>query len=257
MAGTDKTSWGNVANWYDALLDGQASNYQKDVILPNITRCLSISSEQRILDLACGQGFFTRAFASLGAQVMGQDIASELIQKAKQAQTTSPELIAYYTGPADDLSQLPASARFDVITIILAIQNISNPTEVFRACASRLAPGGKLALVLNHPAFRVPKSSDWGWDAEKKLQYRRVDRYSSEFAEKILMHPGSAPDVVTYSFHRPLQYYVKQLCRAGFLISGMEEWVSNKRSDSGPRAQAENVARREIPLFLYLEACKV
>lgn len=257
MSVSEKTSWGNVADWYDRLLDGQESNYQKDVILPNMLRCLAIQPGQRLLDLACGQGFFSRAFSEAGAQVIGQDISPELIQLAKQAEAKAPKMIAYHVGPADDLTPLPSTARFDLITIILAIQNISQAHLVFQACAERLADGGRLALVLNHPAFRIPKSSDWGWDAEKQVQYRRIERYSSEFSQKITMHPGSNPDIVTYSYHRPLQYFVKQLTRAGFVIRNLEEWVSHKQSDSGPRADAENRARREIPLFLYLEAKKV
>ena len=257
MSVSEKTSWGNVADWYDRLLDGQESNYQKDVILPNILRCLAIQPGQALLDLACGQGFFSRAFSEAGAKVTGQDISPELIQLAKQAEAKAPKMIAYHVGPADDLSSLPSTTHFDLITIILAIQNISQAHLVFQACAERLVSGGRLALVLNHPAFRIPKSSDWGWDAEKQVQYRRIERYSSEFSQKITMHPGSNPDIVTYSYHRPLQYFVKQLTRAGFVISNLEEWVSHKQSDSGPRAEAENRARREIPLFLYLEAQKV
>jgi hypothetical protein len=70
------------------------------------------------------------------------------------------------------------------------------------------------------------------------------------------MHPGAAPETMTYSFHRPMQYYVKQLNRLGMRVTGLEEWISNKVSDSGPRAPEENRARREFPLFLYLEATK-
>lgn len=254
MPVSGKTSWGNVADWYDGLVDGQEANYQKDVILPHLLRCLGDMAGKSILDLACGQGFFSRAFSQAGAHVIGQDISPELIQKAKQASSELAQPIAYYTNPADDLSAIPPTAVFDRIVIILAIQNMSNPADVLRACAKRLKQGGRISLVLNHPAFRIPKASDWGWDEKKHVQYRRVERYSSESMEKILMHPGSKPDIITYSYHRPLQYYVKQLARAGFALTNLEEWVSDRKSTSGPRADAENTARREIPLFLYLEA---
>jgi hypothetical protein len=36
----------------------------------------------------------------------------------------------------------------------------------------------------------------------------------------------------------------------------MEEWPSHKQSTSGPRAPAENTARKEIPMFLALRAVK-
>ena len=50
--------------------------------------------------------------------------------------------------------------------------------------------------------------------------------------------------------------YFKNLNKAGLAVSLLEEWNSNKVSDSGPRAKAENLARKEIPLFLFMEAKK-
>jgi hypothetical protein len=47
---------------------------------------------------------------------------------------------------------------------------------------------------------------------------------------------------------------VKALAKAGFAVTNLEEWVSHKKSDSGPRAAEENRARKEIPMFMYLEA---
>jgi hypothetical protein len=116
--------------------------------------------------------------------------------------------------------------------------------------------GGSLYIVLNHPAFRVPKESSWGWDEAEKKQYRRVDRYLSELKISIQMHPGDKPSQYTTSFHRPLQYYFKALYKAGFSVQLMEEWNSHKQSQKGPRAEAEDIARKEIPLFLCLVVVK-
>jgi hypothetical protein len=50
---------------------------------------------------------------------------------------------------------------------------------------------------------------------------------------------------------------VKALRNAGLLIDAMEEWPSHKTSTSGPRAAAENSARKEIPMFMAIRAVKV
>ena len=112
-------------------------------------------------------------------------------------------------------------------------------------------------LVLNHPAFRVPQHSDWGYDNTKGVQYRRVERDLSELHIPIQMHPGADPREKTLSFHRPLQSYAKALASAGFAIARIEEWNSHKKSQPGPHAKAEDLARKEIPLFLLIEAKKV
>lgn len=247
------TSWGGVAGWYDTLLEKGDDTYQANVVLPNITRAMNLARGERVLDLACGQGFFTRAFHLAGAQVQGVDIARDLIARAKKQ---SPKEIAYVVGSADNLSFFEDNS-FDKISIVLALQNIEAPHNVFSECKRVLAPKGKLYLVLNHPAFRIPKASAWGFDENTKTQYRRIDRYMSESKVAIDMNPSRPGTVETISFHRPLQYYFKTLANAGFVVARLEEWLSHRESEKGPRKNAEDRARKEIPLFLFIEAQKI
>jgi hypothetical protein len=107
-----------------------------------------------------------------------------------------------------------------------------------------------------HPAFRIPKESSWGWDEEKKAQYRRIDRYLSASSSELVVHPGQKGSEVTVSYHRSLQDFSKALSKAGLVIAKMEEWISHKKSGLGPRQKAEDAARKEFPLFLMLEARK-
>ena len=58
------------------------------------------------------------------------------------------------------------------------------------------------------------------------------------------------------SFHRPLQYYFKMLAKEGFVVRRLEEWISHKESMAGPKKIAEDNARKEIPLFMMIEAVK-
>ena len=86
------------------------------------------------------------------------------------------------------------------------------------------------------------------------MQYRRVDEYMSESHVRIDMTPGSITDKkFTVSFHRPLQVYVKALTKSGMAITRLEEWVSHRESERGPRKKAEDKSRKEIPLFMCIE----
>lgn len=246
------TSWSGVAHWYDALLEKGDDTYQTKVVLPNLTRAMNIKKGERVLDLACGQGFFTRVFHLAGAEVAGVDISKELIALA---QKQSPKEIRYFARSADDIDVLQDGC-FEKVSIVLAIQNIESPHKVFKECMRVLKPGGKLFLVLNHPAFRVPKESSWGYDEMSKTQYRRIDRYMSESKVEVDMNPSHPGKHMTISFHRPLQYYFKTLANAGFAVTRLEEWLSHRESENGPRKMAEDRARHEIPLFLFLEAEK-
>lgn len=244
------TSWGNVANWYNDLLEKDRNSYQAKLILPNLLRLVEAKKGEVILDLACGQGFFAREFAKLGAKIIGVDIASELIEIAKRDKS-----VEYHVSPAHKLDFLQDKS-IDKILIILSLQNIENANDVIKEVNRVLKPKGKLFIVLNHPAFRIPKASSWGWDDKLNLQYRRLDGYLSESKEPIQMHPGDNPREKTLTFHRPLQFYFKALGKNGLFVSRLEEWSSNKTSEVGPKKDAEDRARREFPLFLFLEAVK-
>lgn len=247
-----ETSWGGVANWYHDTVEEKGS-YQRDLILPNLLRLLDIKKGETVLDLACGEGFFSRRFNRLGAKVVASDISKELIAIARKDKDADG--VQFEVAPADQIPFV-ADASVDKAVIVLALQNIENVPAVFAEVARVLRPTGKLFFVLNHPAFRIPKQSSWGWEGSA-VQYRRVDRYLSETREKIVMHPGERPDEMTISFHRPMQYFVKALKKNGFALTAMEEWTSDRKSQPGPRADAENRARMEIPLFMCVEAKKI
>lgn len=246
------TSWGNVASWYHEMLESGEGTFQKDVILPNLLRLLDIKKGQTVLDLACGTGFFAREFCKLGAKVIGVDVGKELIEIAKK---NSDAKIQYVVSSADDLRFL-LKESLDAIVIVLALQNIENVNGVLKECKRILKPNGKLFVVLNHPAFRIPKSSEWGWDEENMVQYRRVDAYVSEKQIKIEMHPGENKNITTISFHRPLQYYFKMFNKNNLCVTKMEEWISNRVGPRGRKFAASEKARKEIPIFMVMEIMK-
>lgn len=250
-----KTSWGAVAEWYDDLLEQSADSFQAKVIMPNLLRVLEPRAGVTVLDVACGQGYFSRAFAQNGATVVGCDISRELIDLAVKA---SPETIRYEATPANSLSFM-ADGSVDAVTIVLALQNIEDLAGALGESARVLKKGGRLLVVLNHPAFRVPQRSSWQWDEDENKQYRRIDGYMSNAQLRIDMTPGekhASKKKFTVSFHRPLQVYFKALGKAGFAVTRLEEWLSHRQSQKGPRQSEEDRIRKEIPMFLLLEARK-
>lgn len=113
-------------------------------------------------------------------------------------------------------------------------------------------------MVLNHPVFRVPKASDWYF--ENGVQSRLVSKYLSESKLSIDMTPGEKNQkkkISTITFHRSLQYYMKLFAKNGFAITRLEEWISHKQSGAGPRQNAEDKARKEIPMFMCIEVKKL
>jgi ubiquinone/menaquinone biosynthesis C-methylase UbiE len=246
-----KNSWGEVAEWYDNYLETNTDSYQEKVIAPNLIRILDIKKGMRIHDLACGQGFFSRKFTKAGALVTGSDISKELIGQAKKHSRD----IVYSVSPAHKLPFLKDNS-IDAVTIVLAIQNIAEFSETLAEANRVLTPGGRLILVINHPTFRIPKRSSWDFDPKSSVQYRRIDGYLSMTKDEIVMNPGKEKSEATISYHRSLQEFFKTLSKNNFAVIRLEEWISHKKSQTGPRQKAEDIARKEIPLFMMIEARK-
>jgi SAM-dependent methyltransferase len=250
------TDWGDIAEWYDNLVGDEGSEYHQKVIFPGVLRLLLPAAGDSILDVACGQGALARLLAGRGASVVGVDAAAPLIDAARQR--GGAEKIAYHVGDVRELERMPfvPAEQFAAAACVLAMQNFHPIAPVFAGVARALRPGGSFVIVMMHPCFRGPKESSWGWDAETNVQYRRVDRYLVPRKSPIVTHPGSDPHVYTWSFHKPIEAYVKAAATAGLLINALEEWPSHKTSQPGPRAPAENRAREEIPMFLAMRAVK-
>jgi len=249
-----RTDWGQVASWYDNLVGEAGSEYHREVVLPGVLRLLAPQPGQRALDVACGQGVLCRILHERGLDVTGVDAAVDLILAARDR---GPEPIVYQVGDANDLSFVPAG-RFDGAACVLAIQNIQPLQPVFAGIARALKAGGRVVVGMMYPCFRGPKETAWGWDDKQTVQYRRVDRYLVPRKAPIVTNPGSAPDQYTWTFHRPIGAYVKAMRQAGLLIDALEEWPSHKTSTGGnARSAAENLARKEIPMFMALRGVKV
>jgi 23S rRNA-/tRNA-specific pseudouridylate synthase/ubiquinone/menaquinone biosynthesis C-methylase UbiE len=251
------TSWDHVAGWYDDMIDRGRSDHFSRVIIPGAVRLLGDLRGKKVVDVACGQGAFAGELTARGAAVIGVDASAQLIAAARRTARGA----GFEVGDARELGSLGLN-DVDAVTCIMALMNIDPLEPVFKGVAAMLKPGGVFVSVVLHPAFRAPEQTSWQWEgaAGQAKQFRRVDGYLSHGQTEIVMNPGAvakgAAKVVTWTFHRPLQTYARYLLQSGFVIEGLEEWPSLRRSEPGPRAAEENRARREIPMFLAWRAVK-
>lgn len=248
------TSWEPVEKWYKEAVGDEGHYYHQHVVIPGVLRLLALDKtpSASLLDLACGQGILGRQIPK-GIDYTGIDISPSLLKAAKQ--TDKNQNHEYLLG--DVLKPLPIKKKdFTHAAIVLAIQNFEEPLLALQNAAKHLAPKGHLVIAMNHPCFRVLRQSSWKVDEVQKIQYRRIDRYSSPLKIPIQAHPSKGEQSsTTWSFHHPLAAYSLWLNQAGFAIELIEEWHSNKVS-TGKAAKMENRSREEIPLFLAIKAIK-
>jgi SAM-dependent methyltransferase len=249
---SEPTSWESVSTWYDKAVGDSGHYYHQKIILPKIAKLLSFKEGMTgsLLDLACGQGILSRYIPdSLSYQ--GIDISPSLLEAAKEKNTLPNRSFSLFDITKPFILQ---KKDYDLCTIILAIQNLEKPLEALKNAAKHLRPGGKLLLVMNHPCFRIPKFSSW--ETTEEVQYRCVDHYLTPIKIPIQANPSLGnKSPITFSFHHPLSSWISYLSQAGFTLENLEEWSSDKKS-TGKYAEREDIARREIPLFLTIKAQK-
>ncbi|TPW21142.1 MAG: hypothetical protein FD126_971, partial [Elusimicrobia bacterium] len=248
------TSWQGASKFYDDSVGEAGHFYHQTVVLPGVMKMLRLGETEcvKFLDLACGQGVMSRALP-LTVEYWGVDLAEDLLASARKQDVRPTRRFIH----ADACGPLPFDdADFTHAACVLALQNVERPEALIATAAAHLAPGGRLVLAMNHPAFRIPKQSSWGEDMRMRIRYRRMDRYLSRQRIAIKMNPSlgdKSPE--TWSFHAPLSDIFLWFRQAGLYVEHLEEWVSNKKS-AGPASVMENRARAEFPLFLALSAIK-
>jgi ubiquinone/menaquinone biosynthesis C-methylase UbiE len=253
------SAWEGQAGWYDQYQGQAGADLYQSVLLPAVLRRLGVKKGQRVLDVGSGQGVLSRAVAHLGAEAVGVEASPTLLAAAQQRAGAHEH---YLLGDARDLAAVLAGQVFDHAAALMVLQDLDPIAPVMQGVARLLVPGGRFVIAMTHPCFRQPKRSSWGWDDDQRQQYRRIDGYMSLYQSRIATHPGAQPGspeaaLQTVSTHRPLSVYIEALGAAGLGITGCEELCNPRRGTKGTRFAAEDLAAKEIPLFLVLTAVRL
>ena len=126
---------------------------------PVIFRTLGDIRGKSLLDLACGDGFYTRRFRTeCGASpVMGIDLSPKQIERAEAIERREPLGIEYRVG---DVTSLDLERRFDVVTAIHLLHYLENAAEiesVLRGIHETLSDGGHFVTMIANPEFDLAK----------------------------------------------------------------------------------------------------
>nr|WP_062339446.1 class I SAM-dependent methyltransferase [Herbidospora sakaeratensis] len=108
----------------------------------------------RVLDVACGEGFYTRRFADLGAgQVVGVDSSAEMVRLGRSAEEEQPRGIVYHV---HDAARMPVLGEFDVVAATYLLHyavDLDHMRAMCDAMAANLRPGGRLLTLIPNPAM--------------------------------------------------------------------------------------------------------
>ena len=111
---------------------------------------LAIPAGTKVLDIACGTGNTALPLARAGAIVTGVDIATNLLEQARERAANEGLTINFDEGDAEALPY--ADASFDAVTTMFGAMFAPRPALVASEFARVLKPGGRLAMANWNPA---------------------------------------------------------------------------------------------------------
>jgi 2-polyprenyl-3-methyl-5-hydroxy-6-metoxy-1,4-benzoquinol methylase len=109
-------------------------------------------SQKSVLDLACGEGYYTRRIKRKGAgTVVGVDISEKMIRLAKQQEQNHPLEIDYLLG---DVMALANIGKFDLVVasyLLNYAQTKEQLLKMFQTIAANLKSGNRFVGINNNP----------------------------------------------------------------------------------------------------------
>ena len=120
----------------------------------------------KVLDLGCGDGTTAMPAARLGADVLGVDIASNLVEAGNaRAQSRGLTNCRFQEGDATDLRELEDDS-FDLVVSIFGAMFAPKPFDVAKEMVRVTRPGGRIVM-----GNWIPERSDAGRaDPEDQLR---------------------------------------------------------------------------------------
>ncbi|MCZ6676512.1 MAG: class I SAM-dependent methyltransferase [Candidatus Poribacteria bacterium] len=228
--------WDGNAAWWDEYIGPEGNDFHRLLVAPATERLLNLRPNELVLDVACGNGQFSRRMAQLGAQVVAFDFSRNFIERAKGHTTEHVDRIEYRVIDATDTDQLMTlgTGRFDAAVCNNALMDMTTIEPLASALGQLLKPGGRFVFCVSHPCFnstgcrKIVEEEDR--EGELITTYAiKVSAYIEPVASKgvgIIGQP--APH---YYFDRPISLLFNTFFRAGFALDGIEEPAFDRLAD--------------------------
>ena len=143
----------------EAYRDSKQLSFRKYLEEYSLFEMLGNIRGKRVIDLACGEGFYTRKIKQAGAaEVTGVDISAEMIRLAEKEERDRPLGCNYLNR---DVAELEIVESVDVVVAMYLLNYAKTKEELLRFCQviyNALRPGGRFVGV-NDNVRNPPKGT--------------------------------------------------------------------------------------------------
>ena len=220
--------WERKAAFWADFMGPDGNALFREVIAPAQLRLLELQAGERVLDVACGAGQFSRVMARLGASVVACDIAPTFVRRAREqaAKDGLSNIEVHLADATDEQALLALGGPFDAALCAMAIMDLPVIAPLLRATHALLRPGGRLVFTVMHPVFfstraRLIEEQFDEPGAARTERSIKVTAYLDVPVEKGTGVRGE-PEPHLY-FHRPIGHLLTACFDTGFVLDGMEE----------------------------------
>ena len=246
--------WDNLAEWWDDRI-GNGNAFQDYLIEPAQERLLALEPGERVLDIACGAGRFTRRMEKHGVTILAFDHSEKLIKRAKMRTIENPSRIDYRViNAADKTAMLELGKnQFDAAVCTMAIMDMSSITPMISALSELLKQNGRFVFSVSHPAFnsgtaRLIAEEKYLNGDLRSISGVKLTEYSKPFMHLGVGIPGQSEP--QHYFHRPISMLFNSCFKFGFVLDGIEEpTLPEELADTG-RSPLNWVKLPQIPPVL-------
>ncbi len=131
-------------SWWDPLGPSKPLHDLNPVRMRYIERIVALRG-MRTLDVGCGGGILSESMARAGANVLGIDLAEEVLAVAK-LHALEAEVQLEYLGVAAEEIALQRPAAFDLVTCMEMLEHVPDPAATLAALAAAVKPGGDVIV---------------------------------------------------------------------------------------------------------------
>ncbi len=234
----------NIKKWWnEASKDYQKNNkiktksahYGPYALNENKLKLLGSIKGKKILEIGCGGGQCSIAFAKKGAKCTGIDISKEQIKYAEKLAEKEKVNIKFICGSFQNLNKIKSNS-YDIVFSAFALQYSPDLKKVFKEVKRVLKKKSIFVFSLDHP-FSIPIYKKWNYYKPGKKIIKET------------WPDGSKHKFIGYS--RKISNIINELIESGLILEKVIEPLELKKNDPWQKIYDKKLIKIIGPTIIF------